>query len=128
MDAIKIAVLGIVIVLFSLVVRPKEPVIGFYLSLAGSVLVFACIMARVSLVMETVHAFLEILGEGSNYLILLIKAVGITMLTEFSATICRENGLLSLSDLIRVFGKFSVLLLGIPVLTGLIEMILSFSL
>lgn len=128
MEAIKIALLGIVVVLLAIVVRQKEPVFGTLLSLTGCFLVFGAIISRVSAVVILLEDLMELLGEQRAYLLLLLKAVGITMLTEFSAGICKENGLVAMGDLVRIFGKISVLLLGIPIMASLLEVILSFSL
>ena len=59
-------------------------------------------------------------GSGS-YLGFLFKAVGITYVCEFCASICKDAGYGAVAGQIETFGKLSVLLMGIPVLVAVVE-------
>lgn len=128
MDIVQVALLGIVTVIASLLVRQKEPVIGSVLSFGVVIFTMACLISRLFVILEYLDRLVENLSFARPYLILLLKAVGITLVTEFGASLCRENGFLALSDSIRVFGKVSILMLGIPILATLVDIINGFSL
>ena len=80
------------------------------------------------MLVEYLDELLEPLSFSKAYLGILLKAVGITMVTEFGASLCRENGFLALADSIRVFGKISVLMLGLPILSTVVKTIGGFEL
>lgn len=128
MDIVQVALLGIVTVIASLLVRQKEPVIGSVLSFGVVIFTMACLISRLFVILEYLDRLVENLSFARPYLILLLKAVGITLVTEFGASLCKENGFLALSDSIRVFGKVSILMLGIPILATLIDIINGFAL
>ena len=63
----------------------------------------------------------EYLSGGGKYLGFLFKAVGITYVCEFCASICKDAGYGAVAGQIEIFGKLSILLMGIPVLVAVIE-------
>ncbi|MBP3469643.1 MAG: hypothetical protein J6K26_09030 [Lachnospiraceae bacterium] len=128
MDIIKVVLIGIVTVIAAMLIRQKEPAVGNVLSLGVGVCIMACLMSRVVVLVEYLDELLEPLSFSKAYLGILLKAVGITMVTEFGASLCRENGFLALADSIRVFGKISVLMLGLPILSTVVKTIGGFEL
>lgn len=123
MDIVKVVLLGIVAVIAAMLIRQKEPAAGSVLSMGVGVCIMACLMSRMLVLVEYMDSLLEELAFAKSYLLILLKAVGITLVTEFGSSLCRENGFLALSDSIRVFGKVSVLMLGIPILATLVQII-----
>ena len=61
-------------------------------------------------------------GYGS-YFKLLLKIIGITYLAEFSSDLCKDAGATSLASQIELFGKLSILVLCMPVMTTLLKTI-----
>lgn len=127
MDVVRIAALGIMVSLLTVLVKQKEGGIGVVLTIAASVYLLILISGKVSAVLQTISEELDILEGYQEYLVILVKAVIITLLAEFSAAICRENGLGAMSELIRVFGKVTVLFMGMPILLALISIIGAFT-
>ncbi len=87
------------------------------------------ILLGVSAVMklETIVAELKLLqgyfiSYGSCFK-LLIKIIGITYLAEFSADLCKDAGAGTLASQIELFGKLSILVLCMPIITSLLETI-----
>lgn len=127
MNIVQVVLLGILAVMASMLIRQKEPVIGSVISFGVGILTMACLVSRLFVIWEYLDRLMENLSFAKPYIILLLKAVGITLVTEFGASLCRENGFLALSDSIRVFGKVSILMLGIPILATLVDIINGFT-
>ena len=89
MDVVRIAALGIMVSLLTVLVKQKEGGIGVVLTIAASVYLLILISGKVSAVLQTISEELEILEGYQEYLVILVKAVIITLLAEFSAAICR---------------------------------------
>lgn len=123
---IKVAFLGIAGVLLALQFRGGRAEYATYIGLAVSVIIFGFCLRQV----ESVTAqFLRIKGylDGmEGYLAILLKAVGITYICEFSADICRDAGYQAVAGQIEVLGKLTVLFAGLPVLFAVIEQIQDF--
>ena len=128
MDIIDIALLGMTTVITAMIIKQKEPAVGGLLSLGAGIYIMACLISRLFITIQYLDELLKSLSFARSYLEILLKAVGITLVTEFGASLCRENGFLALSDSIRVFGKISILMLGIPILATLVNIIGGFEL
>ena len=77
--------------------------------------------------MQQVIELMEKIGTSlpieSGYLEILIKIIGITYITEFSADLCKDAGYSALASQIAIAGKLSVLGISMPVITALLEMV-----
>lgn len=120
--------LGLIAAIMVIIIRPREPGIAVMVAIAAEVMIFFYLFGRVTILCNFLK---ELLGEihfADEYLVILLKAVGITLVTEFGAAICRENGMLAISDGLRVLGKLSILMLGMPILTTLLRVVGGFQL
>ena len=61
-----------------------------------------------------------------EYLATLFKMIGVTYIAEFSAGICRDAGYQTLAGQIEIFGKLTILVMGLPVLLALLQTIQEF--
>ncbi len=71
-----------------------------------------------------VLSFLRVLTEESEhsaYTALLFKALGIALLTQICADICRESGESGLAGGVELTGKVEILLLCLPLMEELLE-------
>ena len=78
---------------------------------------------RLSEVMDAIHRLEGYLGDGSVYIGILLKMVGITYVAEFGANLCRDAGYGSVASQIEFYGKLMLLAVSIPLLMTLIETI-----
>lgn len=120
---VKIAILGIVVVLLALPFRIIKEEYSLYLSIAGCILIFYFILGKMQQVIRLMEKIGASLPIESGYLVILIKIIGITYLTEFSADLCKDAGYSALASQIAIAGKLSVLGISMPVITALLEMV-----
>lgn len=66
-------------------------------------------------------------GINSEFIILLIKITGISILTEFAVSICKDSGESAIASKVDLGGKILVISLSIPVisatLSGLLKLL-----
>ena len=60
------------------------------------------------------------------YLNTLLKMTGITYIVEFASGICKDAGYQTIAGQIETFAKLTILALGMPVLTALLETVREF--
>lgn len=120
---VKIAILGIVVVMLALPFRIIKGEYSLYLSLAGCILIFYFVLGKMQQVIELMEKIGASLPIESGYLEILIKIIGITYITEFSADLCKDAGYSALASQIAIAGKLSVLGISMPVITALLEMV-----
>jgi len=66
-------------------------------------------------------------GINSEFILLLLKITGISILTEFAVSICKDSGESAIASKVDLGGKLLVISLSIPVisatLSGLLELL-----
>ena len=92
----------------------------------GVVLAISC----VSLINPIASYVLE-LGDGlypesgaANAVTVLLKALGVSLLTHICATVCRDSGEGSIAQYVELAGKIEIILLSLPLIGEIIDIAL----
>lgn len=128
MDMMKVGAVGVIGVLLAVQLKNHKAEYGVLAGVAVCLVIFSwCITKLFSLVgsIELISLYME---GSSVYVMYLLKAVGITYLCDFSSMICKDAGYQAVAGQVEVFGKISVLLMGVPILASVIENIGALSL
>ena len=81
---------------------------------------------KLGTVLDTVKEIGSFLKIEGSYLGVLLKMLGITYVAEFASNICKDSGCQTIAAQIQLFGKITVLALGMPVLLTLLRTIEAF--
>lgn len=110
------AILGVVI-------GKQNKDISLLLSISGCVLVAGLAAVYLSPVVQFLEE-LESLGNlRSDMLGILLKAVGIGLVSEIASVICGDSGNAGLSKMIQLIGSVMILWLSIPVFRALLDLV-----
>ncbi len=124
MEIVKIGILGIAGVMIALQFKTVKPEIGLYIGFAICIVIFAFSINGMMQILSKIELLQKYIGS-SSYFHILFKAVGITYISEFCASICKDAGYGAVAGQIEIFGKLTVLFLGMPIMTAVIETISS---
>ncbi|SDQ51331.1 stage III sporulation protein AD [Virgibacillus subterraneus] len=126
MDIIQIVVLGIVASILYIVLKDMNSSFAFFVIVVTGVLIFLAIIKQIGIIFQLI----ESLGEKANidgmYINTILKIIGIAYIAEIGANLTKDAGLSSVASKIELAGKIFILLLAIPIITAVIEAILSF--
>ena len=93
------------------------------LTLAVCIMIAVAVLQQLRQLSELLNQLL-ILSKIDNKMVqILLKAVGISLLTEISAAICNDAGNAALGKMLVLLGSIAILLTSIPLFTGLIDFI-----
>lgn len=121
MEIIKIGILGVAGVMIALQFKTTRPEISLYIGFAVCLVIFSFSVDGLVQVLKRLEVLQNYINSGEMYFKLLFKAVGVTYVCEFCASVCKDAGYSAVAGQIEIFGKLSVLLLGMPVLFAIIE-------
>jgi len=121
MEIIKIGMLGVAGVMLALQFKSSRPEYALYLGAAICLVIFTFSVSGLETLLGRIRDLQGSLSGSTDYLGFLLKAVGITYVCEFCASICKDAGYGAVAGQIEIFGKLSVLLMGLPVLVAVIE-------
>ena len=122
MEIVKIGILGVAGVMMALQFKSGKPEYGLYLGAAVCLIIFVFSVRGLGALLLKVQELEEYL-KGQEGTILTV-----TYVCEFCASICKDAGYGAVAGQIEIFGKLSVLLMGIPVLVAVVENINAFAL
>ena len=122
----KAAAIGVCAALIALQFKGGKTEYGIYVSIATGILLGTGIIGKLSTVLDTVKEIGSFLQIEGSYLGVLLKMLGITYVAEFASNICKDSGCQTIAAQIQLFGKITVLTLGMPVLLTLLRTIEAF--
>ena len=92
MNIVSIGVLAVVAVIVALTLRPKNAEIALMLTVACAVLILLAVLSQAGQIIGTVNSIVAAAQINTGYIAILLKAVGICLLTEFAVNTCRDAG------------------------------------
>ncbi|MBP1950383.1 stage III sporulation protein AD [Virgibacillus litoralis] len=126
MDIIQIVVLGIVASILYIVLKDMNSSFAFFVIVVTGVLIFLAIIKQIGIIFQLIESLGEKASIDGMYINTILKIIGIAYIAEIGANLTKDAGLSSVASKIELAGKIFILLLAIPIITAVIEAILSF--
>lgn len=104
-----------------LMLRRQE--MGLLLGIAVCVMVVLAAMEYLKPVMELAESVKEMGNLDEDMLMILLKCVGIGLLTEITGMVCADSGSSSLGKSLQLLGTAVILWLSVPMFTALLDML-----
>ena len=123
-----ITILGICIIsaILSTILRENKYEYAIILSIVAGAIIF------LSVFKNALNSFFEIkniiskAGIDSSYFLIAFKALGICVITGFTADLCRDFGQTSLAGRAELAGRCAIFIISLPLLSSLLEAAYSF--
>lgn len=124
-ELLKILAVALITVFASILVKQTRPEIAMIISIAGSILIIVMIVDSISSVLSSFYGIFQTTGVDTTLLTPLFKIIAIGYITEFGANICLDAGASSVADKVLFAGKLIILLVALPIVTTVINMVVS---
>lgn len=118
---IKIALIGIAAVFTAMLFRNGKTEYGLFISIVAGILIFTFGVGKLSSILAVFNRIQEEIGVNKEYIQILLKIIGITYVSEFSANLCRDAGYGAIAGQIEFVGKLSILAVSLPILMALLD-------
>lgn len=123
---IKISLMGIIAVMIAVILKKGNEEYAIYISLATCIMIFSMTIDKLEIILGAIEQLQGYIKINHTYMAILIKIIGITYLTEFASSICKDCGFNSIGNQIEIVGKITILAFSMPILLALLETINSF--
>lgn len=120
MSPVKICMIAVLGLSVTLILRQWKSDLLPLIRIGFTVLFAAALLVAAAPLFKFIHSIGQI-GGLSEYMETLFKALGIAVLTEICAGICRESGEGGIAGGVELTGKAEILLLSLPMLTELLS-------
>lgn len=122
MEIIKIVAIAIVCALLCAVLKQYKPEYAIVVQLAASVIILLLVASAMGDLINAIRELIDGSGIDTGYLTLLLKALGVAILTQLAADACRDSGETALSNKVELAGKVTILLLCLPLVKAMIQL------
>lgn len=123
---IKIAVIGIITVVLAIVFRKGREEYSLYMSIAACVLILLWGIGKLQVILDAIDQLQGYIKLNKAYVGILIRIIGITYVTEISASLCKDSGYQAVSEQIEIVGKLTILAISMPIMLSILDTINSF--
>ncbi len=89
--------------------------------IAAAMMIFLGVLSQMKVILEFLQDLLRMVTMEETYFVQLLKMLGIAYGAEFASSICKDAGYQSVSGMIELFGKITIVALSIPGLLFLVE-------
>ena len=125
MEILKIVGVGLATAIAYILVKQVKNEFAIFVALAGTVLILLLIVTKLTNVIEYFVEIVEKTGVDKSVFFAILKIVGVGYLTEFAANLCNDIGTSSMGNKIVLGGKIVILCLALPIITSLIDIVIS---
>lgn len=125
MDIVKIIGIGLTALIVIIILKQYKPEFSAYVSIIAGIIILLMVFSKLSAIITLLSNLSNKVGVGSEFLKILIKITGIAILTEFAVSICKDSGETAIANKIDLGGKIIIVSISIPIITALLELVIS---
>lgn len=120
---IKVVAIGVGAAILASWVKGIKPEYAVWVTLAAGLFLGMFALAKLENIVKELQVVQNYFSAYGAYFKLLLKIIGITYLSELSSDLCKDAGASAVASQIELFGKLSILVLCMPIVTSLLETI-----
>ncbi len=109
--------------LLAVVLRAQRPELAMCLSLAAEMAVLVLLVGQLTPLVAAMQRMLSTASVPSSYFGVVLKAVGVCLLTQLTADTCRDAGETALAAKAELVGRVLMLVLAVPLFEGLLSLV-----
>ena len=120
MSIVSVSALAIASVILILTLKPKNAEIAVMLGIAASAVIILNLLVSAAGITQKVSEIAAASGISTGYIAVLLKVVGICLITEFAANTCRDSGCSSLAGSVTLTGKILITAAALPLYSDIL--------
>ena len=102
--------------------RQMNPVISGLLCAAFGVMLLGMVLPQIRTYIETIRGFLADVGLEVEYYAVMLKAMGIVLVTQIAMQICADMDAQAVAQRVELCGRLALLGIAVPVFIELTQM------
>ncbi|WP_077326909.1 stage III sporulation protein AD [Virgibacillus siamensis] len=126
MEIIQIVILGVIASILYIILKDVNKAFAFFLILITGIIILLAILREITVIFQLVQSLGDKANVNGMYMTTILKIIGIAYIAELGASLTKDAGLTSVATKIELAGKIFILLLAVPIITAVIEAIISF--
>lgn len=121
MNITGICIVAVIASIIAIALKQSTPQISLVLSLVTGVIILISIATCLPVFIDKINQLVLQSGVNGEYARVLLKAVGICFMCQFSSDICKDSGQSALATKVELAGKILILISALPLMEEILE-------
>jgi stage III sporulation protein AD len=126
MEILNIIALGIISVFVVSLLKRTQKEVGLAVAVIVGILIFLMMIDKLVYVVEKIIEMSNKVSFAGGYVKTLIKMTGIALVSEYTASVCKDSGESAIAEKVEFAGKIIILFLSLPLIMSLFDLITKF--
>lgn len=123
MEVIKIVGVSIFAVIMIIILKNYRPEMALVLSIITGIGIMLYAISKMSSVINVLNDLVSKSGVNTDFLLIIIKVIGIAYIVEFGKNVCIDAGQSSIATKLEMAGKVVIVVLTIPLISSLVNIL-----
>lgn len=123
MEVIKIVGISIFAVIMIIILKNYRPEMALVLSIITGIGIMLYAISKMSSVINVLNDLISKSGVNTDFLLIIIKVIGIAYIVEFGKNVCIDAGQSSIATKLEMAGKVVIVVLTIPLISSLVNVL-----
>ncbi len=123
MEVIKIGGISIFAVIMIIILKNYRPEMALVLSIITGIGIMFYAISKMSSVINVLNDLVSKSGVNTDFLLIIIKVIGIAYIVEFGKNVCIDAGQSSIATKLEMAGKVVIVVLTIPLISSLVNVL-----
>lgn len=123
MEVIKIVGVSIFAVIMIIILKNYRPEMALVLSIITGIGIMLHAISKMSSVINVLNDLVSKSGVNTDFLLIIIKVIGIAYMVEFGKNVCIDAGQSSIATKLEMAGKVVIVVLTIPLISSLVNVL-----
>ena len=123
MEIIKIIGIGLISLILVIMIKQYKPEYALFISIICGILIILICQDKI---IGLINLFKELNTKTNlnfKYIDILLKITGISILTEFTVSLCNDAGETAIGAKVDLGGKLLIISISIPIIIALLELV-----
>ncbi len=120
---IKGAAVGIIAALCALLIKKSNQDMGLAVAIAAAAVICIASAELFGSIFDVIHHAISSTGLSSAVFMPIVKCVGIAIIVNISASLCKDAGQSGIASAVDLLGAAAAVLTALPLIKSLLEMI-----
>lgn len=123
MEVIKIVGVSVFAVIMIIILKNYRPEMALVLSIITGIGIMLYAISKMSSVINVLNDLVSKSGVNTDFLLVIIKVIGIAYIVEFGKNVCIDAGQSSIATKLEMAGKVVIVVLTIPLISSLVNVL-----
>ncbi|ACM60094.1 stage III sporulation protein AD [Caldicellulosiruptor bescii] len=126
MEILNIVALCMVSIFVVSILKRTQKEIGLAVAVIVGILIFLMLIDKLVYAVEKIVEMSNRVSFASGYVKTLIKMTGIALVSEYTASVCKDSGESAIAEKVEFAAKVIILFLSLPLIMSLFDLITKF--